>query len=323
MSTNTAAPIVVFGEALIDIFPDQKIVGGAPFNVARALASLNCPAFFISRVGIDDNANLIRHECSKFNLSPNGIQLDALAPTGQVTVEMSGSSHRFIIEPDQAYDYINEYSAKLALADAYPQQKPAIIYFGMLAQRSEASRRSLYSLLNDSSAPTYLDLNLREGQFTLENIYTALNHTDILKVNEDELQLLLSEFVEAPESDFAVPLHIDRAKSAVSQLIKRFDLQAVVITLGERGYAYMDSNGQVLASQQAPKPALMIDTVGCGDAFSAIFLAGKLFGWPIQQSLDRAQTFASAVCGIKGAVSNDPAFYQQWQSLWIEQESAQ
>ncbi|HEY4080158.1 MAG TPA: hypothetical protein VGM81_05635 [Burkholderiaceae bacterium] len=34
------ASIAVLGEALIDVFPDAQVVGGAPFNVARNLAAL-------------------------------------------------------------------------------------------------------------------------------------------------------------------------------------------------------------------------------------------------------------------------------------------
>jgi fructokinase len=321
VTTQKTAPIIIFGEALIDVFPDQKIVGGAPFNVARALGGLACPALFISRIGIDENANLIRNELSKFNLSPLGIQLDAIAPTGQVTVEMTEAEHRFTIRPDQAYDYINECSAKLAIAEIYPQPVPGIIYFGMLAQRNEVSRRSLYALLDASDAQTYLDLNLREGQFTLENIQTSLHYADILKVNEDELQLLLTQFIGA-EREVDLPINIDQCQPAITKLIEQFSLQAVIITLGERGYAYVDSDAQILSSQHAPTPPAMIDTVGCGDAFSAIFLAGKILGWPIKLSLDRAQTFASAVCGIKGAVSSDSAFYSAWQERWTGQAAS-
>ena len=54
----------------------------------------------------------------------------------------------------------------------------------------------------------------------------------------------------------------------------------------------------------------IVDTVGAGDAFSAIFIHGLLSGWSIPDTLNIAQQFASKVIGLRGAISSDPGFYQ-------------
>jgi fructokinase len=38
-------------------------------------------------------------------------------------------------------------------------------------------------------------------------------------------------------------------------------------------------------------------------------ILGLLRGWPLQSALDRAQAFASAIVGRRGATVRDPAFY--------------
>lgn len=323
--TQNPASIVVFGEALIDDFPDAKVVGGAPFNVARTLAGFGCAPLMITRVGQDAAAELIHAEMQRFDLTEVGLQLDPRYPTGRVTVELGETGHRFLILQQQAYDYIDAVEAGNAVSLAFPRQAPGLIYFGTLAQRHAVSRRTLVDLLKASSALKYLDLNLRDGQFDLPSLRASLTYADILKVNEDELHMLFNSF--APSAvDVQVDLHDstlgERYRLAVAGLMQQFVLQAVIVTLGERGYAYFDSDGRVLGNRDRATVSELVDTVGCGDAFSAVFLAGMLGKWPVDLALQRACTFASATCGIRGAVSADLAFYRNWNRQWTDEEAA-
>jgi fructokinase len=60
----------------------------------------------------------------------------------------------------------------------------------------------------------------------------------------------------------------------------------------------------------------VIDTVGAGDAFSAIFLLGRARGWPLDVTLARANEFAGAICAVPGAVPRDLNFYDKWVGRW-------
>ncbi|MFZ6749861.1 PfkB family carbohydrate kinase [Undibacterium sp. Ren11W] len=321
MKPPAVGSIVVFGEALLDEFAEQKLIGGAPFNVARNLAHFNCATLMISRIGKDPDGELIRADMHRCGMTQIGMQEDATHATGRVLVtqdkQENTSSHRFTILPDQAYDYINSAQAQQAV-NAFCLDHPArFLYFGSLVQRSVCSRLSLQALLDDSKALRYLDLNLRDGQVSASTITHSLHLADIVKVNEDELLHLLQLYPSTTGS-VALDLAADRLswKPAIDALMSKFELQAVIITLGANGYAYFDTQGRYFSASSFSSTTPVIDTVGGGDAFSAVFLSACYYGWPLATGLRRAHEFASAVCGIRGAVSSDPDFFKQWMQRW-------
>lgn len=304
-------PLLVFGEALVDDFVTEQVVGGAPFNVARSLAAFGLAPLLITRTGNDPAGALVRAEFARFGMRQDGLQLDAAEPTGRVLVERAHGEHRFVILPNQAYDHIDAAAALAAVAGP----PPATIYFGTLAQRCETSRGALRALLAASTASCYLDLNVREGQVTERCVFESLHLADIVKVNEDELRNLFGWYTHTRHAT----QHMDSVavRSACATLIRTFSLQGLIVTLGPRGAVYFGADGAVVTAHDTAGPARLVDTVGAGDAFSAVFLLGQARGWPLDTTLTRANAFAGAVCGIRGAVPADLAFYEPWLSRWL------
>ncbi|MDE2427907.1 MAG: fructokinase [Burkholderiales bacterium] len=310
------APVIIFGEALVDEFAQTKVVGGAPLNVARNLSLLHAHPLMLTRLGQDENGALIREHMLQSGLSLAGLQIDAEHPSGQVRVTQNDlhdlAKHEFHILPDQAYDHVEVHAAQQAVTVFCGSAPKVILYFGTLAQRATQSRAALRNLLGRDGMLTYLDLNLRDGQFSDEVILFSLANADIVKLNEDELQYVLSLNPDLGSSNAAVQL-----SAKILSLLAHFDLQAMIVTLGEKGYLYVDRCGAVVSSAAAAKKLNVVDTVGAGDAFSAVFLAGLIGGWPLETTLARAHEFAGAVCGLRGAVATDKQFYatrlQQWQ----------
>jgi fructokinase len=308
---SSSKSIVVYGEALIDDFGDQQVVGGAPFNVARNLAAFRLAPMMITRIGQDQNGMRVRAEYSRFAMSASGLQWDLLKTTGRVVVERGADEHRFIILPDQAYDQIDSAAALSALAAA----RPATIYFGTMAQRNACSRATLDALLAASDARRYLDLNLRDGQVDEHCVYSSLHQADIVKVNELELQQLLRWFAHPGANTQAIGSAA--AAAACGALLQRFTLEGIIVTLGEHGSAYFGADGTIIHNGQGLAPTRVVDTVGAGDAFSAVFLLGRALGWPLGLTLARANAFAGAMCGVRGAVPADLTFYQPWIAGWL------
>ena len=60
----------------------------------------------------------------------------------------------------------------------------------------------------------------------------------------------------------------------------------------------------------------VVDTVGAGDAFSSVLILGLYKAWPLQDILNRAQQFASAVVEQRGATTQDKGFYNPFIKAW-------
>jgi fructokinase len=301
---------VVFGEALVDDFTTEQVVGGAPFNVARHLAAFMAPQLMITRVGADRNGETIAAEFERFAMSEAGLQRDAIEETGRVIVERAAGKHRFVILPNQAYDFIARDEALAALAGV----EAGMLYFGTLAQRSERSRGALKALLGATGATRFVDLNLRDGQVDERIVADALHAADIAKLNEEELQWLFRWYFHLGPND--PPMAADETRSACAALLQMFGLQGLIVTLGHRGSVYFGRGGESVDTRDIQAPPFVIDTVGAGDAFSAIFLLGRARGWPLELTLARANEFAGAICAIPGAVPRDLGFYDKWMTRW-------
>ncbi|QYF95526.1 fructokinase [Massilia sp. PAMC28688] len=301
---------VVYGEALVDDFGAEQVVGGAPFNVARHLAAFMAPQLLITRIGNDRNGAVVHGEFERFAMSEAGLQIDKMEETGRVVVERIGKGHRFVILPGQAYDFINPEQAIAALETV----DASMFYFGTLVQRSARSRDTLHALLDATPATRFLDLNLREGYIDERCVFQSMHAADVVKVNEEELQNLFGWYCDIRPSDG--PLAPDDVRTACAALVQLFALEGLIVTLGSRGSAWFGADGEVIVHRDNPVPPFVIDTVGAGDAFAAIWLLGRARGWPLEVALARANAFAGAVCTIAGAVPRDMGFYDKWEARW-------
>lgn len=318
--------LLIYGEALIDEFPQQKVMGGAPFNVARCLSLFGARPLMFSRLGRDQDGEAIIAECVRTGLGTEGLQFDDQHPSGRVLVDLmsassayDGAAHRFEVLNDQAYDYIDADIIDNLLEKYFHETPPDLIYFGTLIQRNEVSQASLFSLLEaeiTEGASKFLDLNLRDGQASLETIIGSLNYCDMVKLNEDELRYVIEHACPAAAT-MAVGNDVAGLRLACEAVMAEYYMQAIIVTLGARGYFYLDANEVCLHSLDQPLDAVeIVDTVGAGDAFAAVFIYGWQANWPIEKTLSAAHHFANAICAVRGAVAESASFYSGWLSAF-------
>jgi fructokinase len=301
--------VALFGEVLVDVFPDRKVLGGAPFNVARHLKAFGLYPLLITRTGSDAIRDELLETMARFGMDDRGVQNDVIHPSGQVAVHVEGRSHRFEILPDQAYDHIHAGLVHMITLAV----RPKMIYFGTLAQRSVTSRRALTALLRSSKSPRLLDINLRQPWYEKSTVEKSLQRADIAKMNEDEL------------SEIATLLQLSGTtlEEQAVVLLRRFSLERLLVTCGEQGAWQLARDGKVVrASGQAMEQPL-VDSVGAGDGFAAVLIFGMLSGWPVATILPRANAFAAAVCGIRGAVPTSQDFYTPFLEEWKKCPPAQ
>ncbi|MEX2467107.1 MAG: PfkB family carbohydrate kinase [Gemmatimonadota bacterium] len=294
----------VFGEVLFDEFPDgTRVLGGAPFNVAWHLRGFGADPAFLSAVGFDKAGHDILQRMEEWGLSKDGVQVDRERTTGRVDVAFVDGENRYEIKRGQAWDFIDADLAEEACPDAV-----RFIYHGTLAMRSEQSRRALERLMG-RGAPALVDLNLREPWSTPDNIRTAMEGAHWLKVNEDELAEVMGRNIGS----------LDECEAAARALADRYDIHRVVVTRGADGSICV-TRGGALDIGAEPVVEEIVDTVGAGDAFSAVLGMGILGGWGARTTLDRATRFASEICLIRGATTSDASLYERHLRSWSEHE---
>lgn len=291
----TASPLI-FGEVLFDHFPDgETVLGGAPFNVAWHLQALGTRPTMISRVGEDPQGERVLAAMRAWGLDDLGVQRDARRATGRVDVDLSRGEPRYDIRTDAAFDAIG--------AEALPPlgEPASLLYHGTLALRSPACRAALDTLKQFSGAPVFLDVNLRSPWWSKEQVLELVSHARWVKLNAEELDLLAG-----PDGDVV---------GRVRRWIDDWNLSLVIVTQGPRGALAVDSSGAV-TQPPPPRAEVVIDPVGAGDAFAAIVILGLLRGWSLDATLRRAQDFAAAVVGRRGAISVDPRHYRGFAHDW-------
>lgn len=306
--TDTLRRAAVIGESLIDRFPDADVIGGAPFNVARNLALLGSMPLMITRIGRDPLGASIEADFARYHMDTAGLQHDPLHATGTVTVHMQGTAHTFEIGADSAWDHLDASEAARAVRAA----RPAVTYFGTLAQRSPVSRAAIEAALDAAPALPFLDLNLRQGPDNRTLAEASLRRARLVKVNDEELDQLIAWFVQPDRA--ALPWGDPAQRAATEALVRHFDLDRLTITRGAAGWACVDAAGRWLEGRAAP--VTVRDTVGAGDAFASVLLLGELHGWPLLSTLQRAGEHASAVCGIAGAVDASSGIYAAARAAW-------
>jgi len=288
--------ILVFGEVLFDIFPDQsRVIGGAPFNVARHLRGMSLDPFFVSRVGNDDAGQEVRLQMQEWGMDTGGLQVDPEKPTGRVLVKFHDNEPSYEIKEDAAFDRIEAVDSLEAL-----QVGRTLFYHGTLAARSPRSSRTLYSLAKKSLQTVFCDINLRDPWWSPELIRDILTWCNYLKVNLEELDRVAGILGFREEG-------VENMGRAVQE---RCRLQGLVLTMGSRGAMFFPSEGRPLFAA-APEVHGFKDSVGAGDSFSAVFMLGLCRNWSWERIMHSAVQTAARLCTIQGAVPDDRGFYSR------------
>lgn len=287
--------IHVFGEALFDHFPDgSRVLGGAPFNVAWHLQAFGLSPRFISRIGDDPPGHEITVLMDAWGMSRRTLQTDCERPTGSVRVLIHDGEPIYEIVADCAYDFIDR-----KLLDE--KSTEGILYHGSLAVRNPVARSALQATKALHQGKIFIDVNLRPPWWERETLLPMLHDADWVKLNEAELAELCPGYADL--------------ETAMQSFCAQFDLETLVVTRGEKGSVACDKRQHFVAIKP-PASTAVIDTVGAGDAFAALLLVGLSTQWPLEATLERAQAFACALVGRRGATVADREFYRAFSEQW-------
>ncbi len=287
--------IHVFGEVLFDHFPDgSRVLGGAPFNVAWHLQAFGQSPRFISRIGDDPPGYEIAALMDAWGMSREALQTDCEHPTGSVRVMIQDGEPHYEIVADCAYNFID---GKLL----EEKSTEGILYHGSLAVRNPVARAALQAAKARHQGKIFIDVNLRPPWWERETLLPLLHEADWVKLNEAELAELCPGYADL--------------EPAMQLFCARFNLETLIVTRGPKGAVAYDRQ-QPFVTVKPPVNTTVVDTVGAGDAFAALLLLGLNKQWPLEVTLERAQAFACALVGRRGATVADREFYRVFSASW-------
>lgn len=223
--------VIGIGEALWDILPDGKKIGGAPANFSYHVSQFGLNSLVISAVGHDKLGNeilsdfdgkLLNHHISKVEY-----------PTGTVQVELDNEGVPYYdIRENVAWDNIPFTDSMKGLA-----QRAKAVCFGSLSQRNIVSRTTIHQFLDempDEGTYKIFDINLRQGFYTKEILCTSMQKCNILKINDEEL-IAVSRMFGYPGIDL---------KDKCWILLAKYNLKMLILTCGVNG-SYVFTPGVV------------------------------------------------------------------------------
>lgn len=279
--------VVGMGEALWDVLPEGKKIGGAPANFAYHVSQFGLPSCVVSAVGEDTLGKEITENFTSKGL--NQLIAEVPYPTGTVQVEIDQAGvPQYEIKENVAWDNIPYTSELENLA-----KKTKAVCFGSLAQRNVVSRNTINSFLDamprTEDSLVVFDVNLRQGFYNKEILCNSMKRCNILKINDEEL-VTVSRMFGYPGIDLQDKCWI---------LLGKYNLKMLILTCGING-SYVFTPGNV-SFQPTPKVEVA-DTVGAGDSFTAAFIASILKGKSVQEAHSRAVRTSAYVCTKKGAM---------------------
>lgn len=283
--------VVGMGEALWDVLPEGKKIGGAPANFAYHIAQLGWEGRVVSAVGNDKLGAEILENFNEKKL--NYLIEEVPYPTGIVLVELDnvGVPH-YNIKENVAWDNIPFTPQLEELA-----KNTRAVCFGSLAQRNIVSRETINRFLDampDGEGQLKIfDINLRQDFYTKEVLCNSFRKCNILKINDEEL-VAISRMFGYPGIDLQDKCWI---------LLAKYNLKMLILTCGING-SYVFTPGEV-SFVDTPKIEVA-DTVGAGDSFTAAFCAGILKGMPITEAHRLAVKISAYVCTQNGAMPPVP-----------------
>lgn len=295
--------LLSFGEVLWDIVDSQEYLGGAPFNLAAHAGRCGGDCAMISSLGKDSRGQTALAAAKKMQIDCRYVRIDENHPTGTVDAVISATGQPdYIIHEPVAYDFIDLDDDTIR---EIAQSRFDVFCFGTLAQRSKVSRDSLMRLLaglRGSGTRIFCDVNLRQNYYNKDILETSLEACDILKLNDEEVGILSQLLFDVPGMDI---------QDFCRKLARQMDIKDIVVTMGEKGAMVFDGGGcQAIDGHKVE----VADTIGAGDAFSAVFLCKKLNGCTSRQATAAANRVGAFVASKSGAIPEYDAKIMQFLS---------
>ena len=259
--------VVCLGEILVDFVAReagvsvgeaasfQRVMGGAPANVAVGVSRLGRSSAFLGCVGDDPFGRFLTAELRAEGVDVAGLQTTAAARTSLAFVSLDAAGERSFV-------FFRQPGADMLLAAAQLDRarlsRARIFHFGsfsLSAEPAASATREALRLARAGGALSSYDPNLRlhlwpDAEAARRAILPLIDQADILKLSAEELPILTAD--------------------GDARSLWRNSLRALIVTDGGRGARLITPSGDWRAPGFRVRT---VDTTGAGDAFVAALLA--------------------------------------------------
>lgn len=299
--------VTALGELLIDFTENgtsaqgnpvlEANPGGAPCNVLSMLNRLGHKTNFIGKIGKDMFGDQLEAALKEVGIGTEGLMRDDEVHTTLAFVHTAPDG-------DREFSFYRNPGADMMLSendvDAEQIKNSTIFHFGSLSMTDEVCRkatRKAIAIAEEAGILMSYDPNLREllwksMDLAKEQISYGLEHCNILKISDNEIQWLTGR------EDY---------DEGIAMVQEKYNIPLILLSLGKTGSRAYTKNCRVEV------PAFIqentIETTGAGDTFGACILHYVLeHGWKeySEEELKEMLTFANAAASIvttrKGAL---------------------
>lgn len=297
--------IASLGELLIDFVALESGVtvgeasgfiaapGGAPANVAAAVARLGAPAAFLGQVGDDPFGHQLEKVLRDLGVDTRGVRFSTAARTMLAFVSLAANGERSFV-------FYRHPSADMLMTpdDVHTGvlDEARIFHYGSITLIGEPSRSATLAAVRHAAARGAIisyDPNLRlslwsDADAARAGLLSGLEYAHFVKISDDEVRFLTG-------GDDPAPLWRDATR-------------LIAVTYGAGGAVVYPRDGEAV---RVPGFAVeSVDTTGAGDGFVAGMLVGLLEHGGLdgltREAIARMTRFANAVGAItttrKGAI---------------------
>ncbi len=301
--------IVTIGELLVDLtqtgeqggIPQYAAnPGGAPANVAVAASLMGCETSFIGKVGNDSFGYMLVDTLRNKNVDVSSVVMSDEFKTTLAVVSLDNRGER-------SFSFYRKNCADVNLKKEEINidliKSADVFHFGSVSLTDEPCFSAVeyaVKLAKKNRAVISYDPNFRPLLWSNKNKAVAkmrslLKYVDIIKVSEDELEIITGE----------ADLHRG------ADVLLNLGVSVVLVTLGENGAFYKTTkqSGRCGGTRDS-----VADTNGAGDTYLGAFLSKfttlENFVNNTDNSLDEANSFACVAAGISvtksGAIPSMP-----------------
>ncbi len=270
--------LAIGGKYYADFFHED--IGGGGVNVAVGVANLGLRPAVFGKIGDNAYKDVILKKMTDKKISTEFCQIeDNYYKISSILLTDKGE--RTIIHYETPTHLIKEFFLHKDL------KKAKHIYFSPLEHLDLQEKKKMITYLKGDQTLTFVNLSAVDCRRPIKDLTTFFDALDVLIINTHEF----SELIKRPYEK----INFKKLEIALPHLKDRL----LILTDGERGsYGYF--KGQILY-QEAIKPKRIVDTTGCGDAYTAGFIAEYLKTKSVTLAMQKAAEYAAKKLSRIGA----------------------